>query len=157
MRLPPRLPRVRANAPRWTGLHWKGPASSCVQTATPRLRSQRVGLFNQLFFASVSGSLTVTTPLLRFRRACPVSHQLRVRPHWSPASCNTVPDRKGTEAAQALGMHFCVRRVAATARTMSPSHPARAGALPRFGYYLSPLFHPIGRFAAPAAAALQGV
>src|SRR3954467_3469960 len=37
-----------------------------------------VGLFDQLFLAVVSGSLTRTTPCLRLRIATPVSHQVRL-------------------------------------------------------------------------------
>lgn len=40
-------------------------------------RLLRVGGFDQLFFASVSGSWTVTMPALRLRTTVPVSHQLR--------------------------------------------------------------------------------
>ena len=81
--------RVRATA---------APRPACTSRGRPRpaSRRRRPDLLptwrpvHSTFFASVSGSLTVTTPLLRFRRACPVSPHLRVRPHWSPASCNTV-------------------------------------------------------------------
>lgn len=48
-----------------------------------------VGGLNQGFFATASGSYTVTTPCLRFRTAVPVSHQLRSFPHRNPASCRT--------------------------------------------------------------------
>ena len=37
-----------------------------------------IRLFDQPLFASVSGSVTRTTPLLRLRSAVPVGHQVRV-------------------------------------------------------------------------------
>lgn len=45
----------------------------------PERLTQRVGLLNQFFFVSASGSTTVTTPSLRLRWAVPVGHQVRVR------------------------------------------------------------------------------
>src|SRR5262249_2863250 len=48
-----------------------------------------VGGLNQVFFATASGSTTVTVPLLRLRMAVPVSHQLRSLPQSKPASCRT--------------------------------------------------------------------
>src|SRR5450755_94586 len=48
----------------------------------PHRQSQAFSLlmraFNQFFFATVSTSLTVTTPLLRLRLTVPVSHQVRL-------------------------------------------------------------------------------
>lgn len=44
---------------------------------------------DQFFFASASGSMTVTMPCLRLRCAVPVSHQLRLRCHDQPASIRT--------------------------------------------------------------------
>jgi len=40
-----------------------------------------VRALNQLFFASVSGSVTRTLPHLRFRMTCPVWHQVRLFCH----------------------------------------------------------------------------
>src|SRR5215207_6792833 len=54
----------------------------------PKLRPQRVGLLNQLFLAIGSGSLTLTTPCLRWRLTTPVSHQVRLFCQLSPASCS---------------------------------------------------------------------
>lgn len=55
--------------------------------------SQQVGSFDQLFFASASGSLTITTSLPRLRRrkrrAVPVSHQVRSSCQLRPASLST--------------------------------------------------------------------
>lgn len=39
-----------------------------------------VGLLDQVFFSPALGSLTVTVPALRTRRAVPVGHQVRVLP-----------------------------------------------------------------------------
>ena len=41
--------------------------------------AQKVSLFDQLFLAWVSGSVTRTVPLLRLRTTVPVSHQVRTR------------------------------------------------------------------------------
>ena len=38
-----------------------------------------VGVLDQLFFGSASGSVTITGPALRLRSADPVGHQVRVR------------------------------------------------------------------------------
>ena len=51
--------------------------------------TQRVGLFYEFFFASASGSTTVTEPVVRWRTAWPVGHQLRSRCQVNPASCST--------------------------------------------------------------------
>src|SRR5207237_7770777 len=60
---------------------------------TPDLQSrpgcQPVGVLDQLFFAPVSGSVTVTTPALRRRRGCPVGHQVRVLWNEYPAARTT--------------------------------------------------------------------
>ena len=48
-----------------------------------------VGQFDEPLFASVCGSTTVTTPVLRLRCAVPVGHQVRVRWYELPASCST--------------------------------------------------------------------
>src|SRR5215216_6106348 len=54
----------------------------------PKLRAQRVGLLNQLFWAAASGSLTRTTPCLRWRVATPVSHQVRLFCQLRPPACS---------------------------------------------------------------------
>ena len=54
----------------------------------------RVGRFDQVFFASQSGSVTTTDPCLRLRTAVPVSHQVRLRCQDNPASCSTARIKK---------------------------------------------------------------
>ncbi len=49
------------------------------------LLTVKVGLLDQLFFASVSGSVTTTTPAKSRRLAVPVSHQVRSRCQVMPA------------------------------------------------------------------------
>ena len=49
------------------------------------LLTVQVGLLDQLFFASVSGSVTTTTPSFRRRLAVPVSHHVRSRCQVMPA------------------------------------------------------------------------
>src|SRR3954469_4269605 len=46
------------------------------------------GLFDQLFLAAASGSLTRTTPCLRLRITTPVSHHVRLFCQLRPASCS---------------------------------------------------------------------
>src|SRR3954468_12574861 len=66
----------------------KGTGLVLTPDREPKLRAQRVGLLDQLFFAAASGSLTRTTPAcLRWRIATPVSHQVRLFCQLSPASC----------------------------------------------------------------------
>ena len=88
MRLPqglscfvPALPRL--------GLRVEGTRLSLRPHSDPQTLSSCLRFCNQLFFASVSGSTTVTTPLVRLRPACPVSPQLRVRLPCRPASGHT--------------------------------------------------------------------
>src|SRR4051794_41107152 len=67
----------------------KGTGLVLTPDRQPKLRAQRVGLLDQLFFAAASGSLTRTTPAcLRLRIATPVSHQVRLFCQLSPASCS---------------------------------------------------------------------
>src|SRR3954454_13116744 len=56
----------------------KGTGLVLTPDREPKLRPQRVGLLDQLFLARASGSLTHTTPCLRWRIATPVSHQVRL-------------------------------------------------------------------------------
>ena len=83
------LCRVFARLPRhpgmWHGL--KGTGLVLAPDRQPKLGAQRVGLLDQLFFAAASGSLTRTTPCLRWRIATPVSHQVRLFCQLSPAAC----------------------------------------------------------------------
>ena len=55
-----------------------------------QLLAQGIGVFDQFFFASASGSTTVTGPLFRLRTTWPVWHQLRDCCQVKPASNNTV-------------------------------------------------------------------
>jgi len=48
-----------------------------------------VRCLDQVFFATASGSVTVTVPLFRVRTALPISHQLRSLVQANPASCRT--------------------------------------------------------------------
>src|SRR5215213_11418906 len=65
----------------------KGASFVLAPDRQPKLRAKRVGLLDQLFFAAASGSLTRTTPCLRWRIPPPVSHQVRLFCQLSPASC----------------------------------------------------------------------
>ena len=55
----------------------------------PEGGSQGVGVLDPLFFGPASGSVTVATPALRLRTACPVGHHVRVRWNVDPASRST--------------------------------------------------------------------
>src|SRR5262249_27759170 len=55
----------------------------------PQLLTNGIGVLDQLFFASVSGSVTHTAPSLPLRNTRPVSHQVRLRPQRQPAPCST--------------------------------------------------------------------
>ena len=83
------LGRVFARLPRHAGMRHglKGTGLVLTPDREPKLRPQRVGLLNQLFWAIASGSLTRTTPCLRWRIATPVSHQVRLFCQLNPASC----------------------------------------------------------------------
>src|SRR3954451_23607919 len=65
----------------------KGTGLVLTPDREPKLRPQRVGPLDQLFFAAASGSLTRTTPCLRWRITTPVSHQVRLFCQLRPASC----------------------------------------------------------------------
>src|SRR3954447_2673986 len=81
--------RVFARLPGYSGMRHglKGTGLVLTPDREPKLRPQRVGLLDQLFLARASGSLTRTTPCLRWRIATPVSHQVRLFCQLSPASC----------------------------------------------------------------------
>ena len=49
-----------------------------------------VRVFDQFFLAAASGSVTITVPVLRRRRACPVGHHVRLRCQLHPAALSTV-------------------------------------------------------------------
>src|SRR3954466_5396273 len=65
----------------------KGTGLVLTPDREPKLRPQRVGLLDQLFWARASGSLTRTTPCLRWRIATPVSHQVRLFCQLRPLAC----------------------------------------------------------------------
>ena len=83
------LGRVFARLPGWARMRHrlKRPGLVLTPDRQPKLGAQRVGLLDQLFLAKASGSLTRTTPCLRWRIATPVSHQVRLFCQLRPASC----------------------------------------------------------------------
>src|SRR4051812_46934727 len=83
------LGRVFARLPRRAGMRHglKGAGLVLAPDREPKLRPQRVGLLDQPLFTAASGSLTRTTPCLRWRIATPVSHQVRLFCQLSPAAC----------------------------------------------------------------------
>src|SRR4051794_2000056 len=66
----------------------KGTGPVLTPDREPKPRPQRVGLLDQLFLARASGSLTRTTPCLRWRIATPVSHQVRLFCQLRPLACS---------------------------------------------------------------------
>src|SRR4029453_11466429 len=80
---------VCARLPGWARMRHglKRPRLVLTPDREPKLRPQRVGLLDQLFLAKASGSLTRTTPYLRWRITTPVSHQVRLFCQLRPASC----------------------------------------------------------------------
>src|SRR3954449_10583469 len=84
------LGRVVARLPGWAGMRHglKRPGLVRAPDREPKLRPQRVGLLDQLFWARASGSLTRTTPYLRRRIATPVSHQVRLLCQLRPVACS---------------------------------------------------------------------
>jgi hypothetical protein len=77
----PTLSRIRNGLER-TGL--VGTPGGQAQPFTNVIR-----LLDQLFLAEVSGSVTSTVPVVRFRLTVPVSHQVRVACQLKPASRRT--------------------------------------------------------------------
>ena len=84
------LGRVVARLPGWAGMRpgLKRPGLVRAPDREPKLRAQRVGPLDQPLFTAASGSLTRTTPRLRWRIATPVSHQVRLFCQLRPASCS---------------------------------------------------------------------
>src|SRR5215207_4679470 len=78
----------------------KRPGLVLTPDREPKLRPQRVGLLNQLFLAIVSGSLTLTTPCLRWRLTTPVSHQVRL--FCQPSLVQRAPDRERADLRQSV-------------------------------------------------------
>jgi len=60
----------------------------CPDAQAKRL-TNAIGKLDQVFFPTVSGSVTSTTPSLRLRDTVPVLHQVRSFCQVQPASCNT--------------------------------------------------------------------
>ena len=56
-----------------------GPGLVGAPDRQPHRLAGAVGVLDQLFFGSASGSVTTAGPALRRRRALPVGHQVRVR------------------------------------------------------------------------------
>src|SRR3954464_15402800 len=83
------LGRSPARLPGWAGMRHglKRPRLVLTPDREPKLRALRVGLLDQLFLARASGSLTRTTPCLRWRSPTPVSHHVRLFCQLSPAAC----------------------------------------------------------------------
>src|SRR3954464_14986413 len=81
--------RFSARLPGWAGMRHglKGAGLVRAPDRQPKLGAQRVGLLDQLFWARASGSLTRTTPCLRWRITTPVSHQVRLFCQLRPAAC----------------------------------------------------------------------
>src|SRR3954449_9557886 len=85
--------RLAARPPRHTGMRHglEGAGLVLAPDREPKLRPQRVGLLDQLFWAIASGSLTRTTPGLRVRITTPVSHQVRLFCQLRPPACKVRP------------------------------------------------------------------
>src|SRR3954453_11303859 len=81
--------RVLARLPGYAGMRHglERPGLVLAPDREPKLGAERVGLLDQLFLAAASGSLTRTTPCLRWRIATPVWHQVRLFCQLKPASC----------------------------------------------------------------------
>ena len=77
----PRFPAI-GNGLEWPGFIF-GPDAQAEGFAAA------IGKLDQVFFPSVSGSVTSTTPSLRLRGTVPVLHQVRSFCQVQPASCNT--------------------------------------------------------------------
>src|SRR4051794_15422282 len=84
------LGRVFARLPGYPGMRHglERPGLVLAPDRQPKLGAERVGLLNQPLFTAASGSLTRTTPCLRWRMAMPVSHQVRLFCQLRPASCS---------------------------------------------------------------------
>jgi hypothetical protein len=78
---------VRLPARSRVGLGLVGPGLVLAPSRSTGRRHLTLRLRDQPLVGSVCGSVTVTTPLVRWRRAVPVGHPLRVRCYDLPASC----------------------------------------------------------------------
>src|SRR4029453_1048397 len=78
-----------ARLPRHTSMRHglKGAGLVLAPDREPKLPPPGVGLLDQLFLAIASGSLTRTTPCLRWRITTPVSHQVRLFCQLRPPAC----------------------------------------------------------------------
>src|SRR4051812_13615090 len=81
--------RSPSRLPRHTSMRHRLKRAGFVLTPNgqPQLGAPCVGLLNQPLFTAASGSLTRTTPCLRWRITTPVSHQVRLFCQLKPASC----------------------------------------------------------------------
>jgi len=68
-----RLPRLA-----FVGHGLERPGFVLGPNTQPQRFTEAIRIFNQVFFAVVSGSLTSTGPALRLRVAVPVGHQVRL-------------------------------------------------------------------------------
>src|SRR3954467_13845543 len=71
--------RVLARLPGYAGMRHglKRPRLVLAPDRQPQLGAEHVGSLDQPLFTAASGSLTRTTPCLRWRITTPVSHQVR--------------------------------------------------------------------------------
>src|SRR3954470_22268612 len=81
--------RVLARLPGYAGMRHglKRPRLVLAPDREPKLGAEHVGSLDQPLFTAASGSLTRTTPCLRWRITTPVSHQVRLFCQLRPASC----------------------------------------------------------------------
>src|SRR3954465_2203901 len=81
--------RVLARLPGYAGMRHglKRPRLVLAPDRQPQLGAEHVGSLDQPLFTAASGSLTRTTPCLRWRITTPVSHQVRLFCQLRPASC----------------------------------------------------------------------
>ena len=97
-----------------------------------KLLANLVRLLNQVFFATVSGSVTVTLPFFRFRTTLPVSHHERDFCQLYPCSSKTARMVSsltlGKQRLQRPGSCSVCRRI---------GHP------PKFSQYPLPLCYPV--------------
>src|SRR4051812_6553255 len=81
--------RVFARLPGYPGMRHglERPRLVLAPDRQPKLGAEHVGSLDQPLFTAASGSLTRTTPCLRWRITTPVSHQVRLFCQLRPASC----------------------------------------------------------------------
>src|SRR3982750_4790402 len=81
--------RVLARLPGYAGMRHglKRPLLVLAPDREPKLGAEPVGFLVPPLFSAAPGSLTRTTPCLRWRIPTPVSHQVRLFCQLRPASC----------------------------------------------------------------------